>query len=64
MTTKNKRHPLAHVFDEGETLESRILDLARNEGATHPQIADTGADTIVILDADSGITWRVELRQF
>jgi hypothetical protein len=41
-----------------------ILDLARDEGATRPIFTDCEPGIVIIVDQDSGITYRVELREF
>lgn len=41
-----------------------ILDLARDEGATCPVFTACEPGIVIILDQDSGITYRVELREF
>ena len=49
------------------SLETVLLDLAIEAGAVYPVIADATngeTDSVVILDAASGRTWKIELREF
>lgn len=41
---------------------NRILHAARIEGAVYPTVADTD-EGLVIVDTDSGRTWRVRLEE-
>lgn len=41
---------------------NRLLAAARNEGAVYPTVADT-EDGLVIVDTDSGRTWRVTVEE-
>ena len=51
-----------------KTLEDRLLWMARDKGATSPTLALTPPgyddDEIIILDTDSGQTWRVVLQKY
>ena len=48
-----------------DQLEIRLLKEARDLGAAYPALADTGPNGFpVILDSDSGRTWRVKLEEF
>ena len=41
-----------------------VLDLAKEQGATYPVFADSSSGEAVIVDTDSGRTWRVTLEEF
>lgn len=41
-----------------------ILDMAREKGAKYPSFADSSDDMPVIVDTDSGRTWKLTLVEF
>ena len=49
----------------GRTVGGKLLKSAKELGAERPFFTETGPlGPVVILDMESGRTWRVELREF
>jgi hypothetical protein len=44
-------------------LEELVLELARQNGAEYPILAQTSDDRIVVIDTGSGRVWVTELRE-
>ena len=53
------------ITNMNEEIENWILDMAWAQGAAFPEIAYTADGTqIVVIDTDSGRTWKVDLKEF
>lgn len=46
-----------------ETLDA-LVKLAKDEGAVYPAVAELSDGSPIVVDTDSGRTWRVKLEEF
>jgi len=47
-----------------EQIADWLLDMARRDGAAYPAFADSTDEAPVIVDNDSGRTWKIKLEEF